>query len=227
MAEGWYDPETKRKADAAWAEEETAPAATSHSFATQQGAANASNDKSDSDSDDVGPLPPPTMRGRPGASASNPTFTDLTLRDESRAEDSSNARDEMRAARKANRALQKSQLDDLVPRAEPGTKERQLEKKREAGAAARGFRDAKGGAGEMEEVGEGQLMGGMGGREEVRGMRQREERKKTEREVRREEVMRARAAERDERMEGLKAKEDATMAGLMAIARERFGGGKG
>lgn len=180
---------------------------------------------SDSGGDEVGPPPPPKMRGRPGAGASNATFSDLTMRDEQHAEDAANARGSIRAARKEDRALQKSRLDELVPRAEPGTKERQLEKKRENAAAARGFRDAKGGPGEMEEVGEGQLMGGVEGREEVREMRQKEEKKKTERELRREEVWRARQAEREERLEGLRAKEDATMAGLKAIARERFGGG--
>lgn len=49
------------------------------------------------------------------------------------------------------------------------------------------------------------------------------ERKKNERELRKEEIMRARAAEREERVAELRGKEEKTMAMLRAIARERFG----
>lgn len=221
LAEGWYDPETKRKADAAFAEEASIerPSVPARQAPPTYAPGNASSD------DDFGPPPPSRIHGSARTGPGTATVSDLTLRDESNAEQAANARGDIRAVRKADRALQKSQLEELAPRAEPGTKERQMEKKREAGAAAREFRDARGGGGEMEEVGEGQLMGSNGGTDEVRGMKQREERKKNERELRREEVLRARAADREERMEGLRAKEDKTMEMLKAVARERFGGG--
>ena len=49
------------------------------------------------------------------------------------------------------------------------------------------------------------------------------ERKKNEREIRKEEILRARNEEREERMREYRAKEEKTMAGLVALARARFG----
>lgn len=54
-------------------------------------------------------------------------------------------------------------------------------------------------------------------------MRKEEERRKSEREVRREEGIRARQAEREEKLAALRGKEERTMDMLRAIARERFG----
>jgi len=174
----------------------------------------------DVDSDDYGPTPAPpsTLSQRPGVA--NPSFADLVERDESRASDSALARADLRHERAADRKAQKAALDDLVPRAEPGTRERQLEKRREVGAANREFRDARGG-GEVE-VPEGELLGGDEG---VKQMRKEEERKKNERELRREEILRARATEREERLTGLREKEEKTMEMLRALAKERFGAG--
>lgn len=71
---------------------------------------------------------------------------------------------------------------------------------------------------------EGELLGGQdGGVEGVRRLRKEDERKKNEREVRREEALRARAAEREGRLAGLRDKEEKTMGMLRAIAKERFG----
>lgn len=80
----------------------------------------------------------------------------------------------------------------------------------------------------MEEVGDSDLMGGGGdGVEDFRARRKEQERRKTEREVRREEMLRARAAEREEKFAEYRAKEDRTMEMLRGLARARFGGGGG
>jgi len=72
------------------------------------------------------------------------------------------------------------------------------------------------------EVPEGELLGGDEG---IKRIRKEEARKKNEREVRREEILRARAAEREERLMGLREKEEKTMEMLRALAKERFGAG--
>lgn len=72
------------------------------------------------------------------------------------------------------------------------------------------------------EVGEAELMGDDG----VEGFKKRRaeaERQKSEREIRREEITRAKAAEREERLAGHRAKEAQTMDFLKSLARERFG----
>ena len=107
-----------------------------------------------------------------------------------------------------------------MPKAEPATRERQLEKKREKAAANRSFREGRSPG--AEDVGEGDVMGDDG----VEGYKARlkaGEKKRTEREVRREEVLRARAAEREEKMAEHRAKEEKTMDMLKSLARQRFG----
>lgn len=129
----------------------------------------------------------------------------------------------MRHARKLDRTSQKAALDELVPRAEAGTRERQLEKKREKTETMRAFGRAKS-PGAVEEVGEGELMGDEeGGIEGYKKVRKEVERKKNEREVRKEEMLRARAAEREERVREYQVKEDRTMAMLRTLAEQRFG----
>ncbi|PVI07296.1 hypothetical protein DM02DRAFT_321057 [Periconia macrospinosa] len=175
-----------------------------------------------SDEDDFGPAPPPGgMRHGPTI----PRLDDLTLRnelrDEDRAREQADYVDDIRYARKQDRKAQKERLEELVPRPDPGSRERQLEKKRETTGTMREFRDAKEG-GDME-IGEADLMGDDG----YEGHRKRKaemERQKSEREIRREEIARARAAERDERLAERRAKESETIELLRAMARERFGG---
>lgn len=53
--------------------------------------------------------------------------------------------------------------------------------------------------------------------------KEREQRKKNEREIRREEIMRARAAEREERVQKYREKEQETIGWLQALAKQRFG----
>jgi len=135
-------------------------------------------------------------------------------------EDQDALRDDLRYERKQDRKQQKERLDELVPRAEPGSRERQLEKKQEKTSANRSFREARSPG--AEDVGEKDLMGD----DSVEGYKAQlraNEKKKSERELRKEETLRARAAERDEKLAEHRAKEAKTMEMLKAIAKQRFG----
>lgn len=128
----------------------------------------------------------------------------------------------MRAARAADRKIQKERLEDLVPRAEAGTRERQLEKKRDLTESNRAFARAR--EGSPLALADSDLMGGNEDSvESLRAQKQVMERQKNERELRREEILRARIAEREERVAEYRAKEDKTMDMLKALAKERFG----
>lgn len=236
LAEGWYDPATKRRADDAFADEPPAQPPTNTqpipaAETTNSNNDNASTPPSSPDSQIGPPLPAPTHSTTP-AQTSGPTlatFADLADRDASLAADASSSHTASRATYAAERRLARDRVDALAPRAEPGSRERMLEKRAEASAAARVYREgAGGGGGEVAEVDEGALgLSGEGGTDEVRRMKREMERKRTEREVRREEVLRARQAEREERMGAVRAREQKTMDMLKALAEERFGGGRG
>lgn len=152
-----------------------------------------------------------------------PNRQDLDLRRENAEEERTQHISDLRLARKADRTEQRARLEELVPRAEPGTRERQLEKKREVNEKMRGFRDKSPGGGA--EVGEAELMGGGDSVAEYKRLKAVAERRKTEREVRREEEARIKAAEREDRVREYRRKEDDTMEVLKRIARERFGSG--
>jgi hypothetical protein len=102
-------------------------------------------------------------------------------------EDKLALREGLRFSRKIDRRLQKEQLDELVPRADAGTRERQIEKKREVNDKMRAFREKS----PLEEVGEADLMGD----DSLDGFKKKKkemERKKNERELRKEEMLRVR-----------------------------------
>lgn len=105
-------------------------------------------------------------------------------------------------------------MEDLVPRADAGTRERQLEKKRENAATNRAFADAK--AGGDVEVNEATLMGG--GEDSYTARKAALERKKNERELRKEALLLARKEEREERLAVHRDKEEQTMKMLKALA---------
>lgn len=139
-------------------------------------------------------------------------------------EDALAHRQDLRTERHLDRKQQKERLDELVPRAETGSKDRMLEKKREKADSNRAFASAKTEAGGVEEVPESDLLGdGEGGIEGFRKQKKEMERKKNEREVRREEILRARMEELEERRRKYQAKEERTMSGLVALAKARFG----
>ena len=140
------------------------------------------------------------------------------------AEDSLDHREQLRQRRLLDRKLQKEQLDEIVPRAEAGSKDRMLEKKREKADNNRAFASAKTEAGGVVELPDADLLGDEdGGVEGFKKKKQDMERKKNDREIRREEILRARNEEREERVRDYKAKEEKTMAGLVALAKARFG----
>ncbi|KAI0129500.1 hypothetical protein BJ170DRAFT_680999 [Xylariales sp. AK1849] len=149
-----------------------------------------------------------------------PDFQDLEVKREMAEEDRLERTERLRLERKADRAEQKTRLEDLVPRAEAGTRERQLEKKKEVNEKMKGFRERSPGAAEVNDK---ELMGGSESVDELKRMKASAERKKTEREVRREEIQRARAAERDERIREYREKEDKAMIVLKELARQKFG----
>ena len=95
-----------------------------------------------------------------------------------------------------------------------------MEKKKEINEKMKGFRDRSPGAAEIPDT---ELMGGGDSIGDFKRVKQEAERKKTEREVRKEEILRARMQEREERLGEYRAKEDKTMDMLKALAKQRFG----
>ncbi|KAJ9649799.1 hypothetical protein H2199_000578 [Coniosporium tulheliwenetii] len=223
LAEGWYDPATKQKAVQSSNTVPTKPPSPARQRRPSPDYASGAPPQdadTDSDEDAIGPaLPSQHVRSR-RAGPAVPSVQDLELRNEQILEDSANYQADIRYERKVDRNIQKVRLEELVPRADPGSRERQLDKKREVAATHRSFREAKSPG--AEEVGEGKLMGD-DGIEAFKSRKKEMERKKNEREIRKEELLRARLAEREEMLEKHKAKEEKTMEMLKALARERFG----
>ncbi|CBX91051.1 hypothetical protein LEMA_P060850.1 [Plenodomus lingam JN3] len=132
-----------------------------------------------SEDDDFGPAPPTDLARHAGHGPTIPRLDDLTYRNEMRKEDRSRDRaahnDDLRHERKTERKAQKDRLEELAPRADPGSRERQLEKKRETTSTLQSFRDAKE-SGDVE-VAESELMGD----DDVRRLRGRGRRRGTRR----------------------------------------------
>lgn len=225
LAQGWYDPEMQQRVEARFRSRPPPSARSVEDSSVQKSSegqyhaqeANDGNVSDEEDDDDYGPVLPDSGRA---AGAAIPSLQDLQHRRELAEEDWENRREDARFERKAERKLQKERLEELVPRAEPGSRERQLEKKREVTAGNRAFADAK--TSGMEEVNDKDLMGDDGGDSFKAQMKVREK-KKNEREIRKEEILRARAAEREERLAVHKQKEEKTMEMLKSIAKQRFG----
>ncbi|RAL58594.1 hypothetical protein DID88_003954 [Monilinia fructigena] len=234
LSEGWYDPSTLRKAQESAKEYEEEIARESNSVQPREHAPSCEQreteydepsrveDDGDDSDDSMGPALPGQInkatRNRPGPSI--PNMEDLGLKREMAVEDQLNRRDDLRFERKINRKEQKEALEELVPRAEAGTRERQLEKKKEVNEKMKSFRERSPGAAEVPDT---ELMGGDDGIEGFKKKKEEFERKKNERELRKEEIMRARQAEREERLQEYRQKEDGTMAMLKALAKQNFG----
>ena len=217
LAEGWYDPETKRKAD-------TIVPVGHQSVRNRPRSQLAPGvarilDAQDKEDDEYGPALPDAS-GAPRVGPAIPTLQDLQYKRELAQDDDEARRADLRHERKLNRKIDKERLEDLAPRADPGSRERQLEKKREITATNRTFAQAKDSC--DVEVGESELMG-EDGIEGYKAKLKAGEKRKNERETRKEEVLRARAAEREEISARARAKEDKTMEMLRGLARERYG----
>ena len=230
LAEGWYDPGTLEKAKSS-----STTGQHDHSNKSQK-RRRVSPAHDSTDEDDYGPLLPGSAKSNPSsrnlgavraAGPAIPSLQDLQVKRETAEEDATECHDrqilELRRERRADRHMQKERLDELVPKAEPGTRERQLEKKREKADSNRAFA-----AGREEfdpELRDADVMGDEDSMSALKTMKQENERKKNERVVRREEVLRARRAEREERVREMREKEETTMSMLKELARARFGGG--
>lgn len=254
LAEGWYDPSVLRKAQEDHSHHPSNATVQRHHQANKATSGTSKDvnplspaledddddddDKDTDDSDDFGPpLPSSTNHHRSShpVGPKPPKTQDLALRRELSTEASQQAstlaRKQLAQARRIDTLQQKHLLDELAPRAAPGTRDRQLEKKREKADAVRAFAASKTDAvGAVEDVPDDALFGGGaeddgdgGGIEGYKKRKKEAERKKTEMEVRREENARAKEVERQERREAYKRREEEVMRGLVEVARARFG----
>lgn len=221
LAEGWYDPEMFQRI----LERDPLPKRQPEPQQQQQDSPRDGPlevdhpDSNGSEDEDYGPVLPgaPVSSRRTGVGI--PNKEDLTLRDELVKESRETDREALRDARKADRKLQKERLEELVPRAEAGTRERKLEKRQEVNEKMRQFRDKSPGG----EVRDGELMGGGDSVEEYKKEKEKEQRRKSEREIRREEIERAKREEIEEKRREWQQREDRTVNMLRELARQRFG----
>jgi hypothetical protein len=188
--------------------------------------------------DDFGPSLPPTNQRQSalpstsrdkGQGPSIPTRTDLLAHHEELAEaaarDRQIAHADLQDSRRLDRKTQRSRLDDLTPRAEAGTHERRVENKRLVADSNRSFAVSAHEAGDAD-LRDADVMGDDDSLGELKKMKIEQARKKNEREIRKEEMLRARRAEREIKLAGLREKENKTMDMLKEIARARFGVGE-
>ncbi|KAJ5736245.1 uncharacterized protein N7483_001370 [Penicillium malachiteum] len=236
LAEGWYDPATLEKARQSVAERPPPPQRERNSPDYSRGGQNIENaqtvpvaeDDDDEDDDEYGPSIPHHNASRQMARSGPtiPRMQDLELKRETEMEDAIAARKESdlryQDEKRARKAEMKSYEEEVAPRAEAGTRERQLEKRREAAASNRAFAEARGAS--PEAAPEADLMGsGDNDLAALKREKDQQQRKKNEREIRREEILRARAAEREERAQKYREKEQETMGWLHTLAKQRFG----
>ncbi|KAB5543071.1 hypothetical protein GE09DRAFT_1225211 [Coniochaeta sp. 2T2.1] len=161
-----------------------------------------------------------TTTAKPGPTI--PSLQDLELRRTFESESRASSLAAHRLLRRADRAVAKSRLDDILPpRAEPGTRERQLEMKRLVTESNREFAAEREVGGDVE-VEEKELLG-EAGEDEYKRMLERMRNRKSEREVRREEESRAKGVEREERIREGRAREEEKLGVLREMARQRFG----
>ncbi|PYI05927.1 hypothetical protein BO78DRAFT_316886 [Aspergillus sclerotiicarbonarius CBS 121057] len=228
LAEGWYDPATLEKARKSVAQMQTS---TRRDESQGDGNRNTNEEgpeeEGEEDEDEYGPVLPTGRSGGLSSGPTIPTMQDLELRKELAAEDAIAERLDSRAQYRGELRSHKSEVrhmqEEVAPRAEPGTHERRMEKRQEAAASNRAFAEAKRG-GSPEAAPEEELMGsGENDLEGFKKAREREQRKKNEREIRREELLRARAAEREERLQQYRQKEEETIGWLKTLAKQRFG----
>ena len=252
LAEGWYDPSELHKAQenhstkdqiSVYSEVQqldSKPSGKAHTLKPPPSSSD-NNEEDDLDGNEFGPQRPSTMnssRSEQFNGPKPPTSQDLIYRRELEAEAtheaSTIARKTLAQSRRADIHRQKQLLDEMAPRAAPGTRERQLEKKREKADSARSFAASKTDAvGGVEDVPDEALLGGGGldgdgdgdggGIEGYKRRKKEAERKKSELELRREEDARAKEAEKQERREAYRRREAQVMRDLVEVARARFG----
>jgi len=144
-----------------------------------------------------------------------PTPEDLQLRKEQLLDDLEDADRLRKATLKSQRKLEKERLEELVPRADAGTRERKLEKRAEIKAVHRSFRDKSPEITVSDDV----LMGG----DDIKADLLRQKKIEQEREARRDENYRLKEAERLQRQSEMNRREQGTMDMLKKLAQERYG----
>ncbi|KAL2827019.1 peroxisomal membrane anchor protein conserved region-domain-containing protein [Aspergillus cavernicola] len=241
LAEGWYDPATLEKARQSAAAGPGPGPRESPDYGRRGPQAErqrdlrpssgdigeGEEDDDDDDDDEYGPMPSYELISR-NAGPAIPTMQDLDLKKETAIEDTLAERHSARQTHRAEITSHKSTLrhmqDEVAPRAEPGTHERRMEKRREAASANRDFAASRRGGSPTDGAPEDELMGsGENELDAIKSARTQEQRKKNEREIRREEILRARTAEREERVRQYREKEDETIGWLKTLAKQRFG----
>ncbi|CAH0052861.1 unnamed protein product [Clonostachys solani] len=226
LAEGWYDPDMFARISERYREEgglyqeQDVPGGRSPLSSDEMERTGDAGHHSGSEGDDYGPTLPRGNRYGARIGPVIPSMQDLAMREEMREEDREDSRNALREARKADRSLQKERLEEILPRADPGSRERKLEKRQLVNDKMREFRDKSPG---MEGGDEKDLMGGGDSLAEYKKMKQQEQRKKSEREIRREEFERAKQEEVEERRRAWREREDGTMSMLKELAKQRFG----
>ena len=236
LAMGWYDPETfgrvAQNADynhmpAREQRENQSPQRHQAEKTRDEKEESEGSDGTGEDGEDIGPALPPTHRDGARHAAPLPTMQDLHLRDELVAEETSISSAagvaDIRHARRLDRKEQKDRLEELVPRADAGSHERRLEKKREVNDKMRSFREKSPAA--AAEADEGELMGDESSLAEIKREKEARERKKSERELRREEFRRAKMAEREVRVREYREREQETVEMFRELVRRRGGTG--
>ncbi|CAG8124011.1 unnamed protein product [Penicillium salamii] len=236
LAEGWYDPATLDRARQNFEPPSVdkggreSPDYTQGERATGSGVAQETQPEGAEDEDDddeYGPTLPQPGSARVGFMGPTiPRMQDLELKRETAIEDAiasrGESRDQYRAELRSHKSATRHLEDEIAPRAEAGTRERQLEKRREVAASNRAFADSRRGEspdGARDE----DIMGGDNELSALKQEKEKDQRKKNEREIRREEILRARTAEREERVQQYRQKEEETMGFLQALAKQRFG----
>jgi len=241
LAEGWYDPQTfekaKRNAKNQFMHLDQDPDSfhdTSQGASSQRNRNEQPNTLEDSDTEsEYGPAMPSTMLPsglHPAKSGpSYPSLDDIRLRREADAEESAARRaleaKALREDRRLDRKRQTEHVDEQLPRAEPNTRERQLEKRLETNASNRSFAASKNEGGDVE-LRDSDVMGGEDDLTKLKRTKEVDAKRKNEREQRREEFLMARRREREEKLKGMKEKEERTMDMLRELAKARFGGGE-
>lgn len=239
LAEGWYDPEMYQRVVEEAGPDRPREQPARMSPGRDEGHREEGRDREeeerqdeeeqdDDDDEDYGPPPPPGTAASSKARGPGPTIPsmqDISLRDEMRQGERDEAAQRLREERRAERGLHRERLEELAGgRADPGSHERRMEKRRAAADAAREFREAKSpGADEGAGADEGELMGGGDSVDDYKRAKEREVKRKTERQLRREEMERARLEEIEERRRAWQEREEGTVNMLRELAKQRFG----
>lgn len=171
------------------------------------------------------------LRKGTSSSSSSSSFTvqvNTNKTTESALEDTLAARQEARDQRRIDLHSHKSAMrnieDEVAPRAEPGTHERRMQKRQDAAAANRSFAESRRGGSPGEGAPDEELIGsGENDLSELKKTREKEQRKKNEREIRREESLRARTAEREERVRRYRQREEDTIGWLKVLSKQKYG----